>query len=111
MPRIWNYKTYVAGASYRQEDVARCHEGQPVDLIRDPGNEYDSKAIEVWANDRHIGFIPRDKAEVWAEWMDAGDQFMASIIELSPSERGKEFIGVLIEVLVTPGPGRPGRYD
>ena len=111
MPRIWNYKTYVAGASFRQEDVARCHEGQSVSLSRDPDNEYDKNAIEVWAGRWHIGFIPRDDAETWAEWMEAGDKFEASILELTPPERGKEFVGVLIEVLVTPAPGRPGRYD
>ena len=109
MPRIWNYRTYVAGASFRQEDVARCHEGQPVTFIRDPHNEHDSNAIEVWAGRRHIGFISRDDAETWAEWMDAGDTFEGSILELNQPERGKDFIGVIIEVLVTPGPGRPGQ--
>ncbi len=111
MPRIWNYKTYVAGASFRQDQVARCREGQAVELTRDPDNEHDSNAIEVWAGSGQIGFIPQDTAETWAEWMDAGDKFDASIRELNPPERGKEFIGVTIEVLVTPGPGRPGRYD
>ncbi len=109
MPRIWNYKTYVAGAFYRQEDIARCHEGQSVELIADPDNEHDSNAIEVWAGNRHIGFIPRDTAETWAECMAAGDTFEASILEINPPERGKDFIGVLIEILVTPGPGRPGQ--
>ena len=101
MTGIREYKIHVAGAIYRQDEIARCHEGHPVELVRNPENEYDENAIEVWAGDWHIGFIPRDQAELWAEWMDAGDEFDASILELVPPGRGRRYIGVVLEVLIT----------
>ena len=90
----------MAGARYRQDEIALCNEGCSVALVRNPENEYDENAIEVWAGDLQIGFVPRDKAETWAGWMDAGAEFEADILDLVPPGRGTRFIGVVLEVLI-----------
>lgn len=94
--------TNVAGVSYRQDAVSRCHEGQPVQLIRDPSNNHDPNAIEVRANEQ-IGFIPSDEAEVLALYMDLyGDESIeAKIDKLTGGTDDKPTIGVILDIQVS----------
>lgn len=65
----------------------RCEaagERLPVELVRNPANEYDPNAVEVHVpalGDRHrmIGHIARDQAASLAPRMDAGEQFVAEV--------------------------------
>lgn len=63
------FRTRVAGVSYRQEAVSRCNEGQVVTLVRDPENEHDSNAVEVYAGEP-IGYIPTEDSEAVARYLD-----------------------------------------
>ncbi|MCY4333831.1 MAG: HIRAN domain-containing protein [Litoreibacter sp.] len=101
MSSVREYTTQVAGTRYRQDEIARCHDGHDVTLIRNPENEHDENAIEVWAGELHIGFNPRDMKEVWAAWMDEGAEFEASIGEFLPPSGGTRFIGVVLDVVVS----------
>lgn len=51
----------VAGTSYRDQDALQklnLIPGTVLRLTRDPNNEFDKYAIEVWAAGTMIGFIP-----------------------------------------------------
>lgn len=50
----------VAGVSYRQDAIRLCNVGDPVDFEHDEGNPYDARAIAVYVDKRHIGFLPKD---------------------------------------------------
>ena len=94
--------TTVAGVSYRQDAVSRCHEGQTVQLIRNPSNTYDRNAIEVHAGEQ-IGFIPRDEAETLALYLDfyGQDSVEATIDRLTGGTGDKPTIGVIVDIQVS----------
>lgn len=53
------------------EFVQSLPAGEPITLIRDPGNEFDPCAIQVWAKKRHVGFVKAHEARQLAAKMDA----------------------------------------
>ena len=100
MAKVSTFRTYVAGVSYRQDAVARCFEGQVVELTRDPHNAHDKNAVEVWAGREHIGFINRDEARVMAHQMDIGTKYEAAIDRVFDGDGG--ILCVDLRVTVTP---------
>src|SRR5690606_40565106 len=46
-------------------------------IVRQPDNEFDPNAIQVWTGDRQhfLGFIPKDIASFLAPHLDDGTQF------------------------------------
>ena len=96
MAKVSTFKTHVAGVSYRQDAVARCHEGQPAALLRDPDNRHDKNAIEVWAGNEQIGFISRDEATTLAPAMDQGDKVEAVIDRVLEGD-----VGLFVDLAVT----------
>lgn len=96
---LFSISTTVAGVSFRQDAVARCSEGQIVDLIRNPSNEHDTNAIEVHAGEQ-IGFIPKDVSKILALYMDLAPQvpLTATIVKLTGGTREKPTRRVDIDI-------------
>ena len=96
---LFSISTTVAGVSFRQDAVARCSEGQIVDLIRNPSNEHDTNAIEVHAGEQ-IGFISKDVSKILALYMDLAPQvpLTATIVKLTGGTREKPTRGVVIDI-------------
>lgn len=51
--------------------VAALSNSHPILLIREPDNKFDPNAIQVWANDQHVGFIKATQARTLAQKLDA----------------------------------------
>lgn len=70
--------------------------GQPLELVREPGNPYDGRAVRVEWQGRKLGYIPRMDNAAVAQLLDRGAMVRAQIAGLqenrSPWER------VLLEV-------------
>jgi hypothetical protein len=70
-------KTLVAlvGTKFRGPDMvkllASLPQGEPLTLIREPGNSYDPNAIQVWARGSHIGYVKGNQNRDLAMAMDA----------------------------------------
>jgi hypothetical protein len=70
-------KTLVAlvGTRFRGEDMVRLlaslPQGEPLTLIREPDNQYDANAVQVWARGQHIGFVKSSQNRNLAMAMDA----------------------------------------
>lgn len=70
-------KTLVAlvGTRFRGEDMvkllASLPQGEPLTLIREPNNEYDGNAVQVWARGQHIGYVKGTQNRDLAMAMDA----------------------------------------
>lgn len=84
-PPVLLLKTRVNGECYY--DAASCvgslKIGDPVALRREPGNRYDSRAIEVFASDgRKLGYVARIDNSALARLMDAGEIVQARIARL-----------------------------
>jgi hypothetical protein len=74
---------HVAGAGRHHAEalaVAPAGPGAPLELRRDPGNEHDPNAIQVWAGDVQIGWVPREIAAELASRLDAGDPWSAVVL-------------------------------
>lgn len=51
--------------------VRSLPDGEPLTLVREPNNEYDALAVQVWARDVHVGYIKGTQVRPLALAMDA----------------------------------------
>jgi hypothetical protein len=69
-------KTLVAlvGTRFRGPEMvallAALPQGEPLTLIREPDNQYDKNAVQVWARGHHIGFVKGSQNRDLAMAMD-----------------------------------------
>lgn len=51
----------LVGTKFRGDDMvkllASLPQGEPLTLVRDPTNSFDTAAIQVWARGHHIGYV------------------------------------------------------
>ncbi len=81
------YKTYVAGVTFknddgspRQEILSSCKSGDIVTLVPEPGNKFSKNAIKVCrADGKQIGYVPDYIAKSLCEALDEGKTISASI--------------------------------
>jgi hypothetical protein len=66
----------------------RLHRGEPVHLVREPGNEFDEHAVAVHWNGAHLGYIPREHNRVLATLLDQGVALGASLVKVRDREHG-----------------------
>jgi hypothetical protein len=99
------YKEKVVGVtkknddgSSRQKIIRKMKEGDPVMLVRDPDNPYDSNAIEVWNKKKdQIRFIDQMRNSELAPQMDKGYKVEAWVDRILGGDSGKKY-GVLIAI-------------
>jgi len=75
-------RTKVVGISYRpgsHDHLLQKAEGDCLQLVREPENEYDENAIAVYDGEFKLGFIPREDAKQVAPVMDSGAVLEATI--------------------------------
>lgn len=77
--------TLVAGFPYYDGPEAEplLEEGMPLLLNREPHNPHDRNAIEVWAGDAKLGYVPRSANKTVARMMDKGIAVEACILEVN----------------------------
>jgi HIRAN domain len=65
-------KYSIVGMQFRGTEglVKSCQEGYVVTLKREPTNQYDINAIQVWIDDTHVGYIPKKENGKLAKDMD-----------------------------------------
>jgi hypothetical protein len=107
----------VAGAGlHHAEALARAEAGPgaSLELRRDPGNEHDPNAIQVWAAPGdQVGWVPRELAAELAPQLDAGEIWSAVVLReqrRSPREQRDGLTMLLapaehVELRVAPAPG------
>ena len=50
--------------------LASLPNGEPLMLVREPGNQYDHNAVQVWACGHHIGYVKGSQNRALAMAMD-----------------------------------------
>jgi hypothetical protein len=84
------YSTHIAGLQYYDydslfEESLYLDEGDRLNLVREPHNEKDKNAIQVyWRNKTKLGYIPRYEAEHIAPLMDTGLSVRAYVYYFKP---------------------------
>jgi hypothetical protein len=78
-------KTLVAlvGTKFRGEEMmallASLPQGEPLALLREPDNKFDSAAVQVWARDKHLGYVKGSQNRQLAARMDRDEAFKAAM--------------------------------
>lgn len=112
------HKIWLVGESHRNEDgssrqdeLAVCSEGEPVQLERQPNNTRDKNAVLVRsARGIGIGYISRDDAWI-ASLMDAGIPIRGVINEIQGGD-GRKLYGCIIRIRTGgKNPDRPVPID
>ncbi len=100
------YEVEVVGESYRNSDgsdrqriIARLQVGDPIVLVREPDNQYDSNAIAVCTTGgRQIGYLSRADAQRFSAKMDKGVVLKAVIRFIGGGTANKPSRGVWLNV-------------
>lgn len=71
--------SYVAGVTFRQDNVQQAYEEYlkdkelVVDLVPDPDNEFNSDAVKVLINNIHVGYIPNRDLKKYYSYLNLYD--------------------------------------
>lgn len=93
---------FVRGFRYYQGPnlLNEMHEGDMLELVREPKNEHDEFAIALHFNSKKIGFVPAESNEMLARLIDIGvPQLMAEITHLKTEAANWEQVAIAIYVL------------
>lgn len=76
----------VAGFQYHRGEAVwpLLHTGMPLELKREPDNRYDRKAVAVYWQGAHLGYVPRAENHAVCSMLDRGQPVKARIGALSP---------------------------
>lgn len=95
----------VVGESFDNEDgtsrqaiLARCQEGDYIELRRQPKNKYDKNAIGVFTELGQIGHVSRELAKGLAPIMNRGVTFEGRIKRILGGTKNKPSYGCIIEI-------------
>lgn len=89
-------RSSLAGFQYHQGETLwpQLAVGQPLQLVREPDNRHDDRAVRVEWQGRKLGYIPRlDNAAV-SQLLDRGERLGAVIAWLNESRNPWERVGV-----------------
>jgi hypothetical protein len=83
--RLLIQKSPLAGSQYYAlgEHWQQMRVGDKLDLIREPDNRYDARAIRVEWQGHKLGYVPRAENRLIAEALDEGEKLSARIMRLS----------------------------
>ena len=80
----------LAGFRYHEAPrlLPQLRPGEPLSLLREPGNPHDRNAVRVEWQGHKLGYVPRRQNEALAWAMDTGQSVSARIVE-PPRRRGR----------------------
>lgn len=88
-----NRYSIVAMNHCKSEDfVKNLQPGVLVTLVREPTNKFDANAVMVWADGKHVGYIPKATNKQLAQFIDTSGQ--AVILNGTPLEAAKAIMGM-----------------
>jgi hypothetical protein len=71
--------THFRGSEAKQI-VNNLNEGDEVQLVREPDNQYDANAVACYVDDVHVGYIPAANNLALALALDDGEEATAEVI-------------------------------
>lgn len=79
--RLLIQESAVAGFQYHQGEVVfdRLAVGQPLDLVREPDNRFDRRAVRLDWQGHKLGYLPRAENAAVAQMLDRGERLTATI--------------------------------
>jgi len=80
------FHTKIVGSTFcgGQNLIPELDRGDPLQLVRDPENEFDTNAVQVRnENGDLLGHLPKDTAAEVAPLMDGGTEVKAKVAEIT----------------------------
>ena len=98
--RILIQESPLAGFQYYHGEVLwdQLREGQSLDLVREPDNPYDPKAVRVEWNGCKLGYVPRTENTAISQMLDRGECLEAKVAHLRLSSNPWDRVGLVIEL-------------
>ncbi len=92
----------VAGFQYHHGETLwpQLAVGQPLQLVREADNRYDSRAVRVEWQGYKLGYIPRLDNSAVSQLLDRGERLEAVIARLAESGNPWERVGVEVQWLM-----------
>jgi hypothetical protein len=83
--RILVQSSRLAGFQYHEAKAVwqQMRVGDPLVLVREPGNLHDDKAVRVDWNGHTLGYVPRTENAAVARQLDRGNRLQARIVRMS----------------------------
>ena len=91
---------YIAGLWYYNKDFDASHVSF-LKLKREPENQYDKNAIEVYHKDLKLGYIPKVENKLITKMIDQNIRIVAKVTEFNADENYKRKIKVKLYQLPT----------
>lgn len=91
------YRAYIAGVSYAKPDFDLIRDNDPVILVPDPQNQYDSNAIEV-RNEQKFGYIPAESTEVLHNLINRNIEIFAFVRKVAAGKYDKLLLSVYTQL-------------
>src|SRR5690606_8487136 len=91
--KIYLLQCFIRGFRFHkgQSMLNLMKEGDMLELVREPDNEYDNCAIALHFNKEKIGYIPRESNEILSRLIDSGAvELLAEITHLEPKAKAWE---------------------
>ena len=88
----------VAGFQYHAGETVwpRLSAGDPLRLLREPGNPFDRRAVAVYWGDAKLGYVPRVANTAVSQMMDRGERITARVEHLRQSRDPWKRVGISI---------------
>lgn len=100
--KVYLLQCFVRGFSYYEgpKIISELNSSGLLELVREPNNKYDSRAIALYFNAKKIGFIPMESNEVLSVLLDTKIlNLQAEITHIEPNAQSWENVFVAIYAL------------
>ncbi len=101
------YRAYVRGLQFHDlpeyyiEDLAPP---QALDLVREPNNRHDRKAVAVYHDGLKLGYLPREDNVVLSKLIRRGLPVRCRLIGVQPNEESYRQLSIEVALLYPPHP-------
>ncbi len=101
------YRAYVRGVQYRgfpPDYLDQIEVPTPLDLLREPDNAYDKRAIAVYHYGVKLGYLPREDNLVLSKLIRRGLPVVCRLIGLQPQLETYKQLSIEVALLYPPHP-------
>jgi hypothetical protein len=102
--KILVQRSPLAGFQYHEGERLwpRLRPGQPVTLVREPGNRFDPNAVRVDWQGEKLGYLPRRENAAVSQMMDRGERLTGRIAHLGEGPWPWERVSLDVHLEVGP---------
>jgi hypothetical protein len=100
--RVPVLEAFIRGFQYHDGPgvIGRMQAGDALQLVREPGNDFDENAIAVHWNGHHLGYLPREENNTLARMMDRGVPLVSTLTRMNTEAEPWAQCAVIVELMI-----------